>query len=82
MSKTTYVTDENNKNGKCYNWLINFDDKYIRPFLIYKYEIYIRNIKQIEAVDIQNELKAAKIQEDELIENLTINFKSKKFNND
>lgn len=35
----------------------------------------------MEAADIQNELKATKRQEDELIENLTIKFKNKDFKN-
>lgn len=31
--------------GKLHAWLRKIDDEWIRPFLIYKYFIYIRNIK-------------------------------------
>ena len=68
--------------NKCYQWFARIDDEYIRPFLIYKYLIYVRPIYQqgltIEAADIQNELKKAKIEEDQLIEDLTENFKTLK----
>lgn len=68
--------------NKCYQWFSRIDDEKIRPFLIYKYKIYVRPIYQqgltIEAADIQNELKKAKLEEDQLIEDLTENFKTLK----